>query len=56
MLSTLAWTILPPGVLRNTAFFLATTSWIMTLAVNISPFMRWDGYYLLFDLTGIKNL
>lgn len=56
VLSTLAWTILPPGVLRNTAFFLATTSWIMTLAVNISPFMRWDGYYLLSDLTGIKNL
>lgn len=54
--STLAWTILPPGVLRNTAFFLATTSWIMTLAINISPFMRWDGYYLLSDLTGIKNL
>ncbi len=56
VLSTLAWTILPPGVLRNTAFFLATTSWVMTLAVNISPFMRWDGYYLLSDLTGIKNL
>lgn len=54
--STLAWTILPPGVLRNTAFFLATTSWIMTLLINISPFMRWDGYYLLSDLTGIKNL
>ena len=54
--STLAWTILPPGVLRNTAFFLATTSWIMTLLVNVSPFMRWDGYYLLSDLTGLKNL
>ncbi len=56
VISTLAWTILPPGVLRNTAFFLATTSWIMTLMVNISPFMRWDGYYLLSDLTGLKNL
>ena len=56
VVSTLAWAILPPGVLRNTAFFLATTSWIMTLLVNISPLMRWDGYYLLSDLTGIKNL
>ncbi len=54
--STLAWTVLPPGVLRNTCFFLATTSWVMTLVINISPFMRWDGYYLLSDLTGIKNL
>ncbi len=54
--STLAWAVLPPGVLRDACFFLATTSWVMTLAVNISPFMRWDGYYLLSDLTGIKNL
>ncbi len=28
--STLAWSILPPGSLRNTAFFLATTSLFMT--------------------------
>lgn len=54
--STLAWTILSPGALRDICFFLATTSWLMTLAINVSPFMRWDGYYLLSDLTGIKNL
>ncbi|PID77510.1 MAG: hypothetical protein CSB24_01165 [Deltaproteobacteria bacterium] len=54
--AALAWSILPPGPLRNTAFFLATTSLFMTLIINISPFMRWDGYYLLSDLTGIKNL
>ena len=56
IISTFAWSVLPAGVMRNTAFFLATTSLIMTLLVNVSPFMRWDGYYLLSDLTGIKNL
>lgn len=53
---TFGWSILPPGALRDAAYFLATTSWFMTLLVNISPFMRWDGYYLLSDMVGIKNL
>ncbi len=54
--ATFAWTVLPHGLLRDIAFFLATTSWIMTVAININPFMRWDGYYLLSDITGINNL
>ena len=53
---TLAWSFLPDGGLRSAMFFLATTSWIMTLAINASPFMRFDGYYMLSDATGIANL
>jgi putative peptide zinc metalloprotease protein len=53
---TLAWAFLPDGALRGAMFFLATTSWIMTLAVNASPFMRFDGYYMMSDATGIPNL
>lgn len=53
---TLAWGFLPDGALRGAMFFLATTSWIMTLAVNASPFMRFDGYYMVSDATGIPNL
>ncbi len=53
---TLAWGFLPDGALRGAMFFLATTSWIMTLAVNASPFMRFDGYYMMSDATGIPNL
>lgn len=53
---TLAWSFLPDGGLRGAMFFLATTSWIMTLAVNASPFMRFDGYYMMSDATGIPNL
>ena len=29
---------------------LATTTWISTLLVNLSPFMRFDGYFVLSDL------
>lgn len=53
---TLAWSFLPDGPVRGAMFFLATTSWLMTLAVNASPFMRFDGYYMMSDATGIPNL
>lgn len=54
--ATLAWSFLPDGMLRSAAFMLATTTWIMTLAVNLSPLMRFDGYFLLSDALGIGNL
>lgn len=56
VIATLAWVVLPEGSLRSVAFILATTSWVMSLAINTSPFMRFDGYYVLSDLTGIPNL
>ncbi len=55
-LSTMAWIFLPDGMLRSVAFILATTSWVMSLAINLNPFMRFDGYYLLSDLIGVPNL
>ncbi|MEL6528728.1 MAG: HlyD family efflux transporter periplasmic adaptor subunit [Pseudomonadota bacterium] len=54
--ATLLWVILPDGMLRSVAFILATTSWIMSLAVNLNPFMRFDGYYVLADLLNVPNL
>jgi putative peptide zinc metalloprotease protein len=52
----LAWSLLPDGPLRSVAFVWATTTWILTLAVNLSPFMRFDGYYILSDLLDLPNL
>ena len=52
----LAWVLLPPGHWRESAFFLATTSLVATLAINASPLMRFDGYFLLCDLLGQPNL
>ena len=51
-----AWAFLPDGVLRSVAFVLATTTWILSLAVNANPLMKFDGYYLLADFLGIDNL
>jgi putative peptide zinc metalloprotease protein len=55
-LATLGWSLAPDGALRQSLFFLATTSWLMTLAINASPFMRFDGYFLLSDALDFPNL
>lgn len=54
--ATLAWAVAPDGAIRDACFFLATTSWILTLTLNASPFMRFDGYFLLSDALDIPNL
>ncbi len=55
-LSTFLWSISSDGPLRNGLFFLATTSWVMTVMVNASPFMRFDGYFIASDLLDMPNL
>ncbi|WP_409432420.1 HlyD family efflux transporter periplasmic adaptor subunit [Litorimonas sp. RW-G-Af-16] len=55
-LSIFLWSFLPDGVFRSIAFFAATTSWVMSLAVNLNPWMRFDGYYIFSDLFGTENL
>jgi putative peptide zinc metalloprotease protein len=54
--ATLAWALLPDGVPRTVAFLLATTTWIVTIAINVSPFMRFDGYFWLSDWLEMPNL
>ena len=56
LIATFLWNVLPDGTLRSAAFFVATTSWVTSVLINISPFMRFDGYYALSDLLGIENL
>lgn len=54
--ATFLWGIVPDGGLRSVLFFVATTSWISSLLINTSPFMRFDGYYALSDFLGMENL
>lgn len=54
--ATLAWSLADDGPVRSALFFLATTSWLVTLAINLSPFMRFDGYFLLSDALDLPNL
>lgn len=55
-LATLGWALSDPGPLRNALLYLATTSWALSLALNASPFMRFDGYFILSDLLDFPNL
>jgi putative peptide zinc metalloprotease protein len=55
-LSTLGWALCDPGALRNALLYLATTSWLLSVALNASPFMRFDGYFILSDLLDFPNL
>lgn len=55
-IALLAWSLLPDGPARTAAFMLASATWITTLVINLNPFMRFDGYFLLSDLWGVDNL
>ena len=59
LLATLAaalWLILAPGFLKVLCLYLAVAASLSTLLMNLNPFMRFDGYYLLSDLWGVPNL
>lgn len=55
-LATLAWNLTAPGDLRQALLFLATTAWLVSLGINASPFLRFDGYFILSDILDIPNL
>ncbi len=55
-LALLAWALLDDGLMRQAALYLATTGWVLSLALNLSPFMRFDGYFILSDLIDFPNL
>lgn len=54
--ATLLWAITPDGNMKYMLFVLATSTWVITLALNASPFMRFDGYFLLSDALDFPNL
>lgn len=56
VLASLAWSVLPDGPARQAAFLLSGSTWLITLAVNVNPLMRFDGYFLLSDWLEEPNL
>ncbi|MGB5443878.1 MAG: M50 family metallopeptidase [Psychromonas sp.] len=56
ILALFLWHFLPAGALKSICFMLATTTWILSLAVNLNPLMRFDGYFLLADWWKTDNL
>lgn len=55
-LATLAWALLDDGPLRQAMLYLSTAGWLISLALNASPFMRFDGYFILSDVLDFPNL
>jgi putative peptide zinc metalloprotease protein len=55
-LALFAWGSLSNGPARSVAFLVATSTWLTTVLLNASPFMRYDGYYVLSDWLEIPNL
>jgi len=54
--ATFMWSFLPDGSARDACFFVAAVSWVLGLAINLNPFMKFDGYYIFSDWLGISNL
>lgn len=53
---TLGWALSSPGMLQSIFFVVSSITWISTLAVNLNPALRFDGYYIASDLWGIDNM
>ncbi len=54
--AALIWANTAPGTLHNLAFNMMVVASVSTLAFNINPLLRYDGYYILSDLLDIPNL
>lgn len=50
------WLILPIGMLKSICFFMATYSLLASIIINVSPFLRFDGYHVLSDIMKMRNL
>lgn len=50
------WNFLPAGTLQSLTFSIVAISLIGSLAINLNPLMRFDGYFVLSDYLGIENL
>ncbi len=50
------WVASPPGLVHTTASHVIIVCGISTVFFNANPLLRYDGYYLLSDLTDVPNL
>ncbi len=55
-LAAVAWWFLEPSLLRNWCFLLVLITSVSSIAFNLNPLLRLDGYYILSDWLGVPNL
>jgi putative peptide zinc metalloprotease protein len=56
ILATFVWLTSNPGDARDISATLIAVCSVSTLLINANPLLRYDGYYLLSDVTGTANL
>lgn len=55
-LAAILWWKSEPGLVRTLSYTTMVLSGFTTIVFNLNPLLRYDGYYILSDLTGIANL
>lgn len=55
-IAAILWWKAEPGLLRTLCYNTMVLSGFTTILFNVNPLMRYDGYYILSDATGIANL
>lgn len=55
-IAAVLWAYSDPGTLRTVLYTTMVISGFTTLLFNLNPLLRYDGYYILSDLTGTANL
>lgn len=54
--AALIWANVHDITLQMICYITVAINWVSTLLINVSPFMRFDGYYVLSDLLKMPNL
>lgn len=54
--AAIAWAVSRPGPVQEVLFSLMAITSVWTILFNANPLMKFDGYYMLSDWTGIANL
>ncbi|HEX2549680.1 MAG TPA: efflux RND transporter periplasmic adaptor subunit, partial [Gammaproteobacteria bacterium] len=56
IIAALLWCNVDNTTIQTVCYMIITVNWIGSLLINVSPFMRFDGYYVLADLIKMPNL
>jgi len=56
IIAALIWCNVHNITIQSICYVTITVNWMASLLINVSPFMRFDGYYVLADLLKMPNL
>ncbi len=56
IIAALIWCNTDNQTLQTICYVIITVNWMSSLLINVSPFMRFDGYYVLADYLKMPNL